>query len=48
MACKISLDEENQVTKMVRQTGCYDFHMAVENCMGEFQDWRKCQKQVSL
>lgn len=41
-----SEDEDDPVDKMISKTGCADFHYAVQECMAENQDWRKCQSQV--
>uniref|UniRef100_A0A914BWD4 Uncharacterized protein n=1 Tax=Acrobeloides nanus TaxID=290746 RepID=A0A914BWD4_9BILA len=46
MACKIAVDEEDQVDKMIRNSGCWDHHTSVVNCMNDAQDWRKCQSQL--
>ncbi|KAI1295330.1 Cytochrome c oxidase assembly factor 4 -like protein, mitochondrial [Halotydeus destructor] len=39
-------DEEDPVERMLKQTGCYDQHYAVQECMFENRDWRKCQDHV--
>ncbi|XP_068122725.1 cytochrome c oxidase assembly factor 4 homolog, mitochondrial [Hyperolius riggenbachi] len=39
-------DEEDPVEQMIGRTGCTSFHYAVQECMAEHQDWRKCQEQV--
>uniref|UniRef100_A0A914CWS7 Uncharacterized protein n=1 Tax=Acrobeloides nanus TaxID=290746 RepID=A0A914CWS7_9BILA len=39
-------DEEDQVDKMIRNSGCWDHHTSVVNCMNDAQDWRKCQGQL--
>lgn len=41
-----SEDEDDPVDKMISKTGCADLHYAVQECMAEHQDWRKCQSQV--
>ncbi|XP_067389325.1 cytochrome c oxidase assembly factor 4 homolog, mitochondrial [Emydura macquarii macquarii] len=39
-------DEEDPLDQMILRTGCAAFHYAVQECMAEHQDWRKCQQQV--
>ncbi|XP_063813038.1 cytochrome c oxidase assembly factor 4 homolog, mitochondrial [Pseudophryne corroboree] len=39
-------DEEDPVDAMIGRTGCTAHHYAVQECMVEHQDWRKCQDQV--
>ncbi|KAK1168141.1 hypothetical protein AOXY_G11018 [Acipenser oxyrinchus oxyrinchus] len=41
-----SEDEEDPVDHMIVKTGCAQLHYAVQDCMAENQDWRKCQPQV--
>ncbi|XP_060627261.2 cytochrome c oxidase assembly factor 4 homolog, mitochondrial [Anolis sagrei] len=38
--------EEDAFDSMIARTGCASFHYAVQECMAEHQDWRKCQPQV--
>lgn len=40
-------EEEDPVESMIGKTGCLKLHYAVQECMGENQDWRKCQAQVA-
>ncbi|KAK7104817.1 hypothetical protein V1264_019475 [Littorina saxatilis] len=40
-------EEEDPVENMIKKTGCIQLHYAVQDCMGEHQDWRKCQPQVT-
>ncbi|XP_041469341.1 cytochrome c oxidase assembly factor 4 homolog, mitochondrial-like [Lytechinus variegatus] len=40
-------DEEDPVEKMISQTGCLELHYAVQECMADNRDWRKCQDHVS-
>lgn len=35
--------EEDRVEKMIRESGCWDNHIAVVDCMSEKNDWRQCQ-----
>ena len=39
-------DEDDPVDRMISRTGCADLHYAVQECMAEHQDWRKCREQV--
>ncbi|XP_051881684.1 cytochrome c oxidase assembly factor 4 homolog, mitochondrial [Pristis pectinata] len=39
-------EEEDPVDRMISQTGCTRFHHAVQDCMAEHQDWRRCQEAV--
>ncbi|XP_019385305.1 PREDICTED: cytochrome c oxidase assembly factor 4 homolog, mitochondrial [Crocodylus porosus] len=39
-------DEEDPLDQMISRTGCAAFHYAIQECMAEHQDWRKCQSQV--
>ncbi|KAK7505539.1 hypothetical protein BaRGS_00003284 [Batillaria attramentaria] len=41
-----SESEEDPVENMISKTGCLQLHYAVQECMAEHQDWRKCQNQV--
>ena len=41
-----SEDEDDPVDRMISRTGCGELHYAVQECMAEHQDWRKCQSQV--
>ncbi|XP_010899568.1 cytochrome c oxidase assembly factor 4 homolog, mitochondrial [Esox lucius] len=38
--------EEDPVDQMISRTGCGELHYAVQDCMAEHQDWRRCQGQV--
>ncbi|KAM3869622.1 cytochrome c oxidase assembly factor 4 homolog, mitochondrial [Diretmus argenteus] len=39
-------DEDDPVDRMISRTGCAELHYAVQECMVEHQDWRKCQGPV--
>ncbi|KAJ7997411.1 hypothetical protein DPEC_G00228700 [Dallia pectoralis] len=39
-------EEEDPVDKMISRTGCGELHYAVQECMAEHQDWRRCQGPV--
>lgn len=39
-------DEEDPVEQMISKTGCLEKHYAVQFCMADNQDWRKCQDKV--
>ena len=41
-----SEEEDDPVDRMISRTGCGELHYAVQECMAEHQDWRKCQSQV--
>ncbi|XP_071767906.1 cytochrome c oxidase assembly factor 4 homolog, mitochondrial [Centroberyx gerrardi] len=41
-----SEDEDDPVDRMISRTGCAELHYAVQECMAEQQDWRRCQSQV--
>ncbi|CAL8281179.1 unnamed protein product [Arctogadus glacialis] len=41
-----SEDEDDPIDRMISRTGCGELHYAVQECMAEHQDWRKCQSQV--
>ncbi|KAH0625277.1 hypothetical protein JD844_033734 [Phrynosoma platyrhinos] len=43
---KTEEEEEDPFDRMIARTGCASFHYAVQECMAEHQDWRKCQQQV--
>ncbi|XP_006007128.1 cytochrome c oxidase assembly factor 4 homolog, mitochondrial [Latimeria chalumnae] len=39
-------EEEDPLDQMISRTGCAAFHYAVQECMAQQQDWRRCQEQV--
>ncbi|KAL5008549.1 hypothetical protein ScPMuIL_014130 [Solemya velum] len=39
-------DDDDPVEKMLNKSGCGELHYAVQECMADNKDWRKCQKQV--
>ncbi|KAK3891415.1 hypothetical protein Pcinc_004714 [Petrolisthes cinctipes] len=39
-------DEEDPVEAMISKTGCLEKHYAVQFCMADNKDWRKCQMEV--
>lgn len=39
-------DEEDPVEAMIAKTGCLEKHYAVQFCMADNKDWRKCQAEV--
>ncbi|KAK2870972.1 hypothetical protein Q8A67_023499 [Cirrhinus molitorella] len=41
-----SEDEDDPVDGMISRTGCAQLHYALQDCMAEQQDWRKCQTEV--
>lgn len=40
-------DEIDPFEAMLKKSGCAELHYAVQDCMAEHQDWRKCQKEVA-
>lgn len=38
--------DDDPVTKAISKTGCLHLHYAVQECMAEKQDWRKCQDDL--
>nr|XP_033804684.1 cytochrome c oxidase assembly factor 4 homolog, mitochondrial isoform X2 [Geotrypetes seraphini]XP_033804686.1 cytochrome c oxidase assembly factor 4 homolog, mitochondrial isoform X2 [Geotrypetes seraphini]XP_033804687.1 cytochrome c oxidase assembly factor 4 homolog, mitochondrial isoform X2 [Geotrypetes seraphini] len=41
-------EEEDPLDQMIFRSGCAAFHYALQECMSEQRDWRKCQQQVQL
>ena len=43
-----SVDQKSDidVEELIRGTGCLDKHHAVQECIAETKDWRKCQEVV--
>lgn len=39
-------DEVDPVEEMIKKTGCLEKHYAVQFCMADHSDWRKCQDVV--
>lgn len=39
-------DDIDPVEQMLIKTGCIELHYAVQDCMAEHRDWRKCQDVV--
>lgn len=40
-------EEENDlVDQLISRTGCSALHYAIQECMAENEDWRKCKRQV--
>ncbi|XP_070578344.1 cytochrome c oxidase assembly factor 4 homolog, mitochondrial-like [Ptychodera flava] len=40
-------EEEDPVDRLLSKSGCAKYHYAVQDCMVEHKDWRKCQKEVT-
>uniref|UniRef100_T1JGC2 CHCH domain-containing protein n=1 Tax=Strigamia maritima TaxID=126957 RepID=T1JGC2_STRMM len=40
-------DVQDPVENMINKTGCLEKHNAVQMCMFEQRDWRKCKKEVT-
>lgn len=41
-------EEEDRIEKLIHDSGCWDHHIAVVECMMEHGDWRKCQTPVDV
>ncbi|CAB3406731.1 unnamed protein product [Caenorhabditis bovis] len=41
-----TVEEEDRVEALIKKSGCWDNHISVVDCMGEHNDWRKCQAQL--
>ncbi|KAL7643468.1 UNVERIFIED_CONTAM: hypothetical protein RMT77_005450 [Armadillidium vulgare] len=41
-------DEVDPVEEMIKKTGCLEEHYAVQFCMADHKDWRKCQDKVKV
>ncbi|XP_013386476.1 cytochrome c oxidase assembly factor 4 homolog, mitochondrial [Lingula anatina] len=39
-------EDDDLVDKRLKEMGCMDKHLAVQDCMFDTKDWRKCQEQV--
>ena len=39
-------EEEDLVDTLLKRTGCMEKHYAVQACMAETGDWRRCQEKV--
>uniref|UniRef100_A0A7E4W4W2 CHCH domain-containing protein n=1 Tax=Panagrellus redivivus TaxID=6233 RepID=A0A7E4W4W2_PANRE len=39
-------DEEDRVERLIKDSGCWDGHISVVDCMSEQNDWRKCQREL--
>ncbi len=39
-------EEDSPAERMLRKAGCLDLHYAVQDCMAENKDWRKCKEHV--
>ena len=40
-------EEEDLVDTLLKRTGCMEQHYAVQACMAESGDWRRCQDRVT-
>ena len=38
--------DEDRVERILREKGCLELHYAVQECIADTKDWRKCQNQV--
>ena len=41
-------DDLDPAERMLKASGCLDSHYAVQACMVDHKDWRRCQDQVKL
>ena len=39
-------EEDDPVIRAIQKTGCLELHYALQECMAEKQDWRKCQDSM--
>jgi len=39
-------DDDDPVEKMLKAAGCLEKHYAVQECIAETHDWRRCQQPV--
>ena len=39
-------DEMDHIERQLTKIGCLEAHYAVQECMYDAKDWRKCQDQV--
>ena len=39
-------EEDDPVIRAIQKTGCLELHYALQECMAERQDWRKCQDSM--
>ncbi|EEB15904.1 predicted protein [Pediculus humanus corporis] len=40
------VEDEDQLEKLMKRTGCLELHYKIQECIAEKQDWRKCQTEV--
>lgn len=40
------VEDDDPVTKLMKQTGCLELHHNVQYCIAERKDWRLCQEEV--
>ena len=40
-------NDDDPVTLLLKQSGCYEVNTALQECMFEHKDWRKCQSLVT-
>lgn len=41
-------EEYDFVERAIRNTGCWEQHLACAECMSDTKDWRECQKEVKF
>lgn len=40
-------EDDDPVERMLKKSGCLEKHYAVQECIAETKDWRKCQDKVT-
>lgn len=43
-----NLDDDDPLVSMLKKLGCYEQHVAVQECMYEKRDWRVCKKETEV
>lgn len=38
--------DDDPLVSMLKKLGCYDQHVAVQECMFDHRDWRACKQQT--
>uniref|UniRef100_A0A0N4ZGH5 CHCH domain-containing protein n=1 Tax=Parastrongyloides trichosuri TaxID=131310 RepID=A0A0N4ZGH5_PARTI len=41
-------EEVDKVEELIKNSGCWEEHLRLSDCMIENNDWRKCQKEVKF
>ncbi|KAI9205418.1 uncharacterized protein BJ171DRAFT_412547, partial [Polychytrium aggregatum] len=40
-------DDEDPYITRIKRSGCYDEHIALQDCHWDTKDWRLCRQQMS-